>query len=365
MKNPFPPGTPAWVAYDLWQNHGEVGGLGRRMAAGFGVRTPPAAPGRRPGGLRGLTSTPPAAGRGSAPPRQRPIQPLPRRPNLGVTPPPPPRYPNAMRDAQESLSWPHATPVTPEQRARFQQMLARGEVRFAPGLTIAQVAANPRAAINPENYLVSSDLNRLTYDPQRRARMTPQQAARERWVKMVAQLPEPQRSRVQAIREYWRDPRVLAYLDTIAYAERTRYNSMIGDNVPGMQTFADFSRHPGRVGADLGSGPGSAAGRYQLLEGTFNDKARQLGPTDISPLTQDAMGVQRMVDRHALAPLLADNFVDAASAASREWASIPDPATGRSRYNVHGKPQRSVPMPELEATYQEKLARYRRLMGGN
>lgn len=58
MKNPFPPGTPAWVAYDLWQNHGDVGGLGRRMAAGFGVRTPPAAPGRRPGGLRGLTPSP-------------------------------------------------------------------------------------------------------------------------------------------------------------------------------------------------------------------------------------------------------------------------------------------------------------------
>jgi muramidase (phage lysozyme) len=81
----------------------------------------------------------------------------------------------------------------------------------------------------------------------------------------------------------------------------------------------------------------SALGRYQIVGSTMEGLIREMGldprTTKFTPEVQDAMAV-RLMQRRGLGSVTDDprsqaNFM---RAASREWASLPDPTTGRGAY---------------------------------
>jgi lysozyme len=125
-----------------------------------------------------------------------------------------------------------------------------------------------------------------------------------------------------------RDPRVRAFLNTIARSEGANYNTVVGGG-----RFSDFSRHP-NMGVTLTIKGrkvlSHAAGRYQFMPGTWNPLQKKLGLPDFSPHSQDLAAVELLKQRGALTPLLNNNFKGALAAAAPVWASLPG-----ANYNQH------------------------------
>jgi len=160
------------------------------------------------------------------------------------------------------------------------------------------------------------------------------------------------------------DPRVLAMLDTIAWAEATggNYAKMVNGVViaspfyPSLLGQANvsipsFSRYPAitvRVSPTIMS---TAAGRYQFLQGTWAQLAPALGLPDFSPTSQDIAAVQLMKRAGMINFLLAGQVQQAIYAGSPVWASLPM-ANGRSFYS--GQPAQNI--GGLLAVYQIALA---------
>lgn len=101
------------------------------------------------------------------------------------------------------------------------------------------------------------------------------------------------------------DPRVRAFLNTIASFESSnRYNVRYDASRTGA-TFDDFSRHP-NVAVPLGDGRvTTAAGAYQITNTTWNTVGvGQLGLTDFTPLSQDLAAAQLLRNAGATQALL-------------------------------------------------------------
>lgn len=87
-----------------------------------------------------------------------------------------------------------------------------------------------------------------------------------------------------------------------------------------------------------------AVGRYQMVPDTFKQVVNELGiPEDtvFTPEVQDRFGMQLLLGskRPELAAYLrgeSDNIDAAMLAFAREWASVPDPNTGKSYYHDSG-----------------------------
>ena len=131
-----------------------------------------------------------------------------------------------------------------------------------------------------------------------------------------------------------RDTRILALLDTLAYAEgtdRTIDGLSVGYDVMvrgvGSVPITDFSRHP-RVMVYLPTlGDWSnAAGRYQFLGSTWDD----LKLPDFGPVNQDIGAVMLMQNRGMIAPLLSGDIRQAIANGNRVWASLPGSPLGQS-----------------------------------
>ena len=121
------------------------------------------------------------------------------------------------------------------------------------------------------------------------------------------------------------DPRVRPVLDAIAMAEGTTehgYNTMFGGG-----RIDDLSDHPRKklpfTQTDGKRNYSSAAGKYQFLEGTWDDAANQLGLSDFSPANQDAAAVF-LIDRANALDSILNGDVDAAiDKLGAVWASLP------------------------------------------
>jgi muramidase (phage lysozyme) len=82
-----------------------------------------------------------------------------------------------------------------------------------------------------------------------------------------------------------------AFLNSMSAGESPDYNVIYGHTKERPNTFSDYSDHP-RQNIPIGRGPNagrtsSAAGKYQFLQGTWDEAKNALGLPDFSPESQD------------------------------------------------------------------------------
>ena len=155
------------------------------------------------------------------------------------------------------------------------------------------------------------------------------------------------------------DPKIKAFLDLIGWSEGTSTSpitlnqgyDVIVTGVDGPSVFTDYSRHPFELGGAVvvRRSPllqSSAAGRYQLLARYWRAYKGQLGLTDYSPSSQDAVALQQMREHGAPGKLLAGDVHGAIEACSTIWASFPGNSYGQA--GGHS-------LEELVSKYQEFL----------
>lgn len=121
-----------------------------------------------------------------------------------------------------------------------------------------------------------------------------------------------------------------AFLTMIATSEGTQelgdhgYNVLVGGTL-----FQGYADHP-RVLVDLGNGlKSTAAGRYQILERTFDAYKVQLHLPDFSPASQDAIALQLIRECHATSDIEIGNFEGAVASCASRWASLPGAGYGQ------------------------------------
>lgn len=124
-----------------------------------------------------------------------------------------------------------------------------------------------------------------------------------------------------------------AILDTIAAAEGTFRAGAGGYSMrfPGT-TFPSFSWHPREVlGAYVGDKYiyATAAGRYMILERTWNEVAKTLGLRDFSPLNQDLAALHLVCTNGALDDVLNRRVELAVKKLNRTWATFPGAPYGQ------------------------------------
>lgn len=123
-----------------------------------------------------------------------------------------------------------------------------------------------------------------------------------------------------------------AFLDMIAFSEGTARVPDSDDGyrvIVGGQVFDGYADHP-RVLVQLRPGLAStAAGRYQLLARFWDVYRRQLGLPDFSPASQDAVALQQIRERGALADVDAGRVGEAVNKVRNIWASLPGAGYGQ------------------------------------
>jgi lysozyme len=129
------------------------------------------------------------------------------------------------------------------------------------------------------------------------------------------------------------DPKLKAFLDLIGWSEGADYNTIV-TGVNGPSTFTDFSDHPFAHGGSVTVRRvplliSTAAGRYQVLAHYFEAYKAQLGLTDFSPASQDAVALQQMKERGVPFLLKEDRVQEAITACSYIWASFPGNSYGQ------------------------------------
>ncbi|MGH6795934.1 MAG: glycoside hydrolase family 24 protein [Methylocella sp.] len=132
------------------------------------------------------------------------------------------------------------------------------------------------------------------------------------------------------INDALQNPNVQAFLTMVGEFEggAQGYNALFGGG-----RFESFADHP-RTLVKKGGYASTAAGRYQIIEKTWDDVAGKIGAPDFSPPWQDAAAVYLIRRRGALADVMAGNFQDALTAVASEWASLPG--------SPYGQPTRSL-----------------------
>ena len=121
-------------------------------------------------------------------------------------------------------------------------------------------------------------------------------------------------------------PNLKAFLDMLAWSEGTStirgsddgYNVLVGGNL--FHGYEDHPRTLVRLSPTLSS---TAAGRYQLLARYYDAYRINLNLPDFSPDSQDAIAVQQIRERMALADIEAGDIETAIAKCSNIWASLP------------------------------------------
>lgn len=128
-----------------------------------------------------------------------------------------------------------------------------------------------------------------------------------------------------------------AFLDTIAWSEGSvqipdsddGYRALVGGT-----TFENYADHP-RIKVDLGNGLiSTAAGRYQILERTFDTYKKALNLPDFSPASQDAIAMHIITTLGASDALDNGNLAGAVFAVRKIWASLPGSPYGQPRHSL-------------------------------
>jgi muramidase (phage lysozyme) len=137
-----------------------------------------------------------------------------------------------------------------------------------------------------------------------------------------------------------REAEVEAALDLLTRTEGGQYNKWTGGEL-----FNTFNDHPG-----FNSQGQSAAGLFQMQQGTFNRMKDRLGPLDFREPSQRLATVGYLDTIGALKPLRSGNFDGFLDQASRSdgWSSLPP----------HGKETRGLTPEQAQTGYNEYLRKH-------
>lgn len=122
-----------------------------------------------------------------------------------------------------------------------------------------------------------------------------------------------------------------AFLDAIAYSEGTAGHGDDGYNVlVGGDLFHSYADHPRKMVTLNKAGlKSTAAGRYQLLWGTWCDLKAKLGLSDFGHESQDRAALELVRECHATDDVEAGNFDAAVAKCAHIWASFPGAGYGQ------------------------------------
>lgn len=136
---------------------------------------------------------------------------------------------------------------------------------------------------------------------------------------------------------------VKAYLDMLAWSEGTStskytrdrgYDVVVG-GIDSPNTFSSYSAHPAVLVTVNRKGlKSTAAGRYQVLHRYWLAYRDLLGLPDFSPASQDAIAVQQIKERRALADIEAGRIEMAIGKCANIWASLPGAGYGQREHRV-------------------------------
>lgn len=130
--------------------------------------------------------------------------------------------------------------------------------------------------------------------------------------------------KLSELQQAYSNPNVRKMLDLIAHTEGVKhgYNTLFGN-----QRINSLGAHP-NVRKSFKQTDGTtnyttAAGRYQFLNGTWQNLAKQYGFRDFSPKSQDMGAVALIAQRGALKDVLSGDYQGAIKKLGPEWASLP------------------------------------------
>lgn len=158
---------------------------------------------------------------------------------------------------------------------------------------------------------------------------------------------------LELVRAY-KNPRVKAFLDMIAYAEGTAHDLGYRTNYTG-KIFNSFTDHPRTVYSGILNGKtirSSAAGRYQFLTKTWDEIAPRIQVCDFSPLSQDYGALELIRNSGALEEIKAGRIGRAIIKVNKIWASLEG--------SPYGQPTKSI--AQLKKVFMDRLLFYQQRM---
>lgn len=165
---------------------------------------------------------------------------------------------------------------------------------------------------------------------------------------------QPSLNQALSVTSELNNPKVRAFLDTIAVAEGTAGPEGYYTQFTGPQ-FSSFEDHPRQIQCGVGATQrlcSDAAGRYQLLSPTWDRLAKKIGVRDFRPTNQDRVAVELIRERGALEDMEAGRFETAVGKLVRVWPSLKRLGGGSLEKS----------MPQLRSIYQQNLFRYRSMV---
>ncbi|MFI5195713.1 MAG: glycoside hydrolase family 104 protein [Chitinophagales bacterium] len=120
---------------------------------------------------------------------------------------------------------------------------------------------------------------------------------------------------------------IKAFLLMLQYSEGTyganAYRTLYGGGV-----FQGYGSHPG-IAVTANGLTSTAAGAYQILQGTWQSVQAETGLPDFSPASQDRAAVELVRRRGALGDVMEGKIVTAIDKCRKEWASLPGAGYGQ------------------------------------
>lgn len=123
---------------------------------------------------------------------------------------------------------------------------------------------------------------------------------------------------------------VTAFLDMLAISEGTSdigdngYNVLVGSTLHYPHLFSSYADHPRiKVWIQSINTYSSAAGRYQIIENTFDFYKEKLGLKDFSPASQDAIATEIIKEHSSITDIESGHIENAIYKLSSQWASLP------------------------------------------
>ncbi len=150
-------------------------------------------------------------------------------------------------------------------------------------------------------------------------------------------------------REALKNPRVMAFLDTVAATEGGDYHGtheMTINNKKVVPRFTDESKHPG-----FAADGRSVAGRYQMRLQTWKEHGAKVGLTDFAPSTQDVLAIEELRSAGVLDAVKNGNLDAALPKAAGKWSSLPQ---GKGLPG-HYKDQKAKTYETVSSIYKQKL----------